>query len=180
MNAPAAPAETRQAMDTATHLTVVQQLYFEARLLDEERYDEWLALLADDLRYRMPLPERRFRKDTQAAHPFGAGHVFDEDKARLALRVGRLTSGMVWAEDPRNRVRRFVGNVEVYAADAPDSVRVHSNVDIHRARQDGAQRRLTAARADLWRREHGQWRLARRDIALDHPVVRDSNLNVFF
>lgn len=180
MNAPAVPAEARPAVDTATHLAVVQQLYFEARLLDEERYDEWLALLADDLRYRMPLPERRFRKDAQAAHPFGGGNVFDEDKARLAVRVNRLQSGMVWAEDPRNRVRRFVGNVEVYATDAPDRVRVHSNVDIHRARHDGVQRRLTAARADLWRHDQGHWRLAHRDIALDHPVVRDSNLNVFF
>ena len=180
MNAPATPFEARTPVEVATHLAVAQQLYFEARLLDEERYEQWLELLADDLRYRMPLPERRFRRDAQGAHPFGPGHVFDEDKARLALRVQRLTSGMVWAEDPRNRVRRFVGNVEVYATDAPATVRVHSNVDIHRARQDGFERRLTAARADLWRHEAGHWKLACRDITFDNPVVRDSNLNVFF
>ena len=180
MNAPAAPVEARMPVDVAIHLAVAQQLSFEARLLDDERYAEWLDLLTDDLRYRMPLPERRFRRDGSAAHPFGAGHVFDENKARLTLRVQRLTSGMVWAEDPRNRVRRFVGNVEVYGANAPDTVRVHSNVDIHRARMDGAERRLTAARADLWRREGGHWKLACRDIVFDNPVVRDSNLNVFF
>ena len=30
-------------------------LYREADLLDERRYDEWLALLAEDVRYWMPM-----------------------------------------------------------------------------------------------------------------------------
>ena len=30
-------------------------LYYEADLLDERRYDEWLALLAEDVRYWMPM-----------------------------------------------------------------------------------------------------------------------------
>ena len=35
----------------------------EARLLDEERYDEWYETLADDLFYWLPLRESRFRRD---------------------------------------------------------------------------------------------------------------------
>ena len=30
-------------------------LYHEAELLDERRYEDWLALLADDVRYWMPM-----------------------------------------------------------------------------------------------------------------------------
>ena len=34
---------------------VAEFLYREAELLDERRYEEWLALLADDIRYWMPM-----------------------------------------------------------------------------------------------------------------------------
>ncbi|HCO44743.1 MAG TPA: hypothetical protein DIT63_11600, partial [Gammaproteobacteria bacterium] len=34
----------------AQHLALTQALYREARLLDQERYADWLALLADDVR----------------------------------------------------------------------------------------------------------------------------------
>lgn len=182
MNAPptAPQAESRIAPGVAQQLAIQQQLHYEARLLDEERFQEWLGLLCEDLRYVMPVAERRFRKDRAPEHPFGNGCTFDDTKPRLAMRVGRLESGFVWAEDPRNCVRRIVSNFEVYTTDAPDVMRVYSTLDLHRARMDGLTRRLTAARVDRWRDEDGQWRLLERRITLDLPVVADSNLNVFF
>ena len=164
----------------AQHLALTQALSREARLLDQERYADWLALLADDVRYRLPLASRRFRADRSAALAEGPGYVFDDDKARLGLRVQRLESGLVWAEDPRNAVRRIVSNVEIYRADGDDEAVVHSVLEIHRSRIDAQQRRLTAARTDRWRDTQGHWRLVARDIRFDHPVVIDSNLNVFF
>ena len=45
--------------DLITKLLLAQEiaefLYREAELLDERRYDEWLELLADDIRYWMPM-----------------------------------------------------------------------------------------------------------------------------
>jgi 3-phenylpropionate/cinnamic acid dioxygenase small subunit len=45
--------------DRITRLLLVQEiaefLYREAELLDERRYDDWLALLSDDIRYWMPM-----------------------------------------------------------------------------------------------------------------------------
>lgn len=173
-------ADTPAMLPIDQHLALTQALYREARLLDQERYGDWLAQLADDVRYRLPLAARRFRTDRSAALAEGPGYVFDDDKARLGLRVQRLESGLVWAEDPRNAVRRIVSNVEIYRGDAPDEAHVFSVIEIHRSRIDAQQRRLTAGRTDRWRLEHGQWRLVARDIAFDHPVVIDSNLNVFF
>ena len=177
-------ADAHALLPVEQHLALTQALYREARLLDAERYADWLALLADDVRYRLPLTSRRFRADRSAALAVGPGYVFDDDKARLGLRVQRLESGLVWAEDPRNAVRRIVSNVEIYraesAGDTGGEARVHSVVEIHRSRIDAQQRRLTAGRTDRWRLDDGQWRLAARDIAFDHPVVIDSNLNVFF
>jgi 3-phenylpropionate/cinnamic acid dioxygenase small subunit len=34
---------------------VEEFLYHEAELLDERRYEDWLALLADDVRYWVPM-----------------------------------------------------------------------------------------------------------------------------
>lgn len=57
------------------HLALQQQLIREARLLDEESFDDWLALLNDDVRYRLPLAERRFRKDRSAPSELGSGYI---------------------------------------------------------------------------------------------------------
>lgn len=164
----------------AAHLALQQQLYYEARLLDEERFRDWLGLLAQDIRYRMPLETRRFRKDRSTPPAIGEGFTFDETFARLRLRVDRLESGFVWAEDPRNHVRRIVSNVEIWQGAAPDEAEVYSAVTIHRSRIDSEERRIVAGRRDVWREVGGLWTLARREISLDHTIVPDSNLNVFF
>lgn len=167
-------------LDVADHLALQQQLSYEARTLDEERYHDWLALLTDDIRYRMPLGVRRFRKDRSTPLPIGEGYTFDESYARLRLRVDRLQSGFVWAEDPRNHVRRVIGNVEIWRGAGAGEAEVYSVVTIHRSRIDGEERRIVAGRRDLWRQVGGAWKLACRDISLDHTIVPDSNLNTFF
>src|SRR3954469_12794343 len=76
----------------------IQRFYnLEARLLDEERHDEWYRLLADDLFYWMPLRESRFRRDKRSElHPDNMA-LFDESKADIAMRIGRLNSKLVWS-----------------------------------------------------------------------------------
>lgn len=166
-------------LEPAEHLALQQQLYFEARLLDEERFRDWLSLLAPDIHYRMAIGTRRFRKDRSEPMPIGEGLTFDESLARLRLRVDRLESGLVWAEDPRNHVRRVVSNVEIWPGDVAGVAEVYSVITIHRSRIDSEERRIVAGRKDLWRKEGGAWSLARREIALDHTIVPDSNLNTF-
>ena len=54
---------------------IAQFLYAEAELLDERRHDEWLALLADDIRYWMPMRRNVKYGDTGARiHPRDRGH----------------------------------------------------------------------------------------------------------
>ena len=161
-------------------VAVGQALYREARLLDEEDFDGWLAMLDDDVSYRLDLKSRRFRSDRSPPLPIGAGSIFNENLDRLKLRVDRLRSGFVWAEDPPNFIRRVVSNVEVLAGQAENEVRVHSVLVMHRNRIDGTTRLLTAGRSDVWRGNGSGWRLAAREIELDHSVLPDSNLNAFF
>jgi len=161
-------------------VAVTQALHCEARLLDNEAFDGWLAMLDEDICYRMELKSRRFRADRSPPLPVGPGVIFNEDLGRLKLRVDRLKSGFVWAEDPPNFIRRAISNVEVVARPAENEVRVHSVLIMHRNRIDGTTRVLTAARTDLWRGEGQAWLLVARDIVLDHSVLPDSNLNAFF
>ena len=91
-------------------------LYTEAELLDDNRLVEWLALLADDLSYRMPVRVTRQRGD---GGDFAQGVAFfDDDLPTLTLRVRRLTkSPNAHAEMPATRSRRFVTNVRVERLD---------------------------------------------------------------
>ena len=159
---------------------VTQALHREARLLDNEDFEGWLAMLCEDISYRLELTSRRFRADRSTPLPLGPVVIFNADFGRLKLRIDRLKSGYVWAEDPPNFIRRAVSNVEVLATPAENEVRIHSVLVMHRNRIDGTTRLLTAGRTDLWRSEGSARLLAARDIVLDHAVLPDSNLNVFF
>ncbi len=171
---------TESAPDLATVIALQQCLYREARLLDEERYQDWLTMLDESVIYRLPMPQRRPRKVASTASEPLPTYIFNDDLATLKMRIARLESGYVWSEDPRNGLRHLVNNVEVYAGDEAGILEVMSVVEIHRARLDAEHKRWTIARRDTWRDRDGHWRLARRDGALDTPVVVDSNMNFFF
>src|ERR1700752_1376623 len=90
-------------------------LYREADLLDERRYEDWLALIAEDVRYWMPM--RRNIKFGEAEREFTrAGrdiNWLDEGKETLTRRVKQILPGMHWAEEPVSRISHMVSNVRV-------------------------------------------------------------------
>src|SRR5262249_41844717 len=94
-------------------------LYREAELLDERRYREWRDLLADDVRYWMPM--RRNVKlgedDREFTRAQSDINWFDEGKDTLARRVRQIETGIHWAEEPRSRLSHLVTNVQVQDAE---------------------------------------------------------------
>lgn len=88
-------------------------LFHEARLIDEHRYDEWLALWTDDCLYWVPC-------NSDDADPARQAMIIYDNRARLDERVYRLTSGAAWAQQPRSRTRRLISNVEVREIDGGD------------------------------------------------------------
>jgi 3-phenylpropionate/cinnamic acid dioxygenase small subunit len=170
---------------------VEQFLYREARLLDELRFREWLALFSDDARYWMPTRAVRYTADSKAIstadEPSGddsglAGEeelaVVEDTKRVLELRVARLESGFAWAEDPRSRTSHFVTNVEVEDGEAEDEVRVYCKFLTHRLRLENEEDFLIGRREDVLRRVDGQWKIARRKIILDQTVLTARNLSI--
>lgn len=161
----------------ATHLDlwfeVMQWLNHEADLLDSGRMDEWLALLTDDIDYRMPIRitrERGSQSDSDSGNP-----LFLEDHDTLRLRVERLKTDFAWAEDPRSRTRRFVTNVRVDEADK--GVLVRSYILLYRSRGEYTEiELLSAERADLLTRTEEGLRLRSREIKIDQATLGVRNL----
>lgn len=163
-------------------LLQIQRFYnTEARLLDEERYAEWYDLLADDLFYWMPLRESRFRRE--AGPEFSPDHMalFDDRKADIAMRIGRLNSNLAWSEDPPTRHVYLVGNVEAFETGAGDAFEVHSTFLQYRNRGDHDESTLVGRRRDLLRIDTaGAIKISRRLILLQQSVLLTKNLSVFF
>ena len=74
---------TASASVCVTVDSLVSFVYHEARLLDEKRFDEWYALLADDARYWMPLTRGQPESETFTS-------LFSEDRLLLKVRIERM------------------------------------------------------------------------------------------
>ena len=103
--------------DDATRLVLA-----EARLLDERRYDEWLALFAGECLYWVPSRYEPGDPRTETA-------IYLDDRRRLLDRVAAIRTGHFHAQTPTSRTRRMLSNIEQWSAD-DGSVRARANVVI--------------------------------------------------
>ena len=165
---------------------VAEFLYREAEILDERRYEEWLALLADDIRYWMPM--RRNVKFGEGEREFTRAGTdiawFDEGKDTLTRRVRQIQTGIHWAEEPQSRISHLVTNVQVAEVtpsfDEPREVTARCRFLIYRNRVETETDILVGKREDVLRRDNGGWKVAQRKIILDQSVLLTKNLTFFF
>ena len=153
-----------EVTDVATRDECRRLLEREARLLDEGRYEDWLALYADECVVWVPAAER-------PGDPRREVTVFFDDRQRLEDRIFRLRTGKAWSQVPPSRTVRMVGNVEVFRA--AEKLMVRSNLLLAEFRA-GETRQLAAWCAH--RLAHGkieakQINLLERDQSLRNPSV---------
>jgi 3-phenylpropionate/cinnamic acid dioxygenase small subunit len=160
---------------------VEQFLYHEAELLDERRYEDWLALLTDDVHYFMPLRRNVPHDETDREFTREGTDVnwFDEGRDTLGRRVQQILTGIHWAEEPPSRICHMVSNVQVLRA-TPGEIEVKSRFLVYRNRVETETDLLVGKREDLLRRVSGALRIARRRIVLDQSVLLAKNLTFFF
>jgi 3-phenylpropionate/cinnamic acid dioxygenase small subunit len=79
-----------------TRSDLLDFVYREARLIDEQRFDEWLALFAPDGCYWMPLEYGQTDRRLTAS-------LMDEDLFLLRLRVERLKGNRTYSQKPKSR-----------------------------------------------------------------------------
>lgn len=157
---------------------ITEFLYREAELLDSNRLEDWLGLLAEDVSYEMPVRVTSDRGQSDLSSQ--TGH-FSEDRHSLELRVKRLKTGFGWAENPPSRTRRFISNIRVENTSNSDEVKAHSYFLLYRSRDPSTQPELISGeRQDLLRKVDGAWKLASRLIIVDQTVLGTWNLAIFF
>ena len=111
---PALPKHGRRKFDVADvtndRLTRARELLErEAAYLDEQRWDEWIALFAQDCEYWVPtwLTEEQLSTDPQTQLSF----IYYASRSGLEDRLVRIRSGRSPASWPLRRTAHQVGNV---------------------------------------------------------------------
>ena len=172
---------------------VEQFLYREARLLDSRQFRRWIDLLADDLRYWIPMRSNRYSAASKSISILDGSRYedddlskesdqafMDEDKGSLRRRVDRLDTGMAWAEDPPSRTRHLISNVEVEPGERESELKVYSNFIMYRSRGETEEDFYVGSREDVLRNVDGSWQLASRKIVFEQNVLSAKNLSNFF
>jgi 3-phenylpropionate/cinnamic acid dioxygenase small subunit len=136
-------------------------LYREARLIDEDKLDEWLALFVndspDEIIYWVPC-------NRDNIDPLREVSFIYDNRAHLEDRVWRLQSGLAHTMDPRPRIRHVVSNIELEAAGG-DELTVHSTVLVFHFRKD-KEKAFVGACLHRLRRVGGEWRIAFKKVDL--------------
>jgi 3-phenylpropionate/cinnamic acid dioxygenase small subunit len=133
-------------------VTPEQFLYHEARLLDTQRYEDWLALFTDDASYWLPL-----ERDQQ--DPEQTSSLIYDDRTLLELRVKQFRHPRAHARAPLPRTVHQVGNVLV------EDLVVTSTLTVIEFRNE-KQRVWAGLVEHRLRRERDSYRIARKRIDL--------------
>lgn len=137
-------------------------LIAEARLLDAGRFDEWLALFAEDGFYWVPAAPGQ-------SDPLNHLSILYEDKSVLGMRVRRLGHPRVYSAQPAPRTAHLVGNVtDAPGAEPGVDCEVRSTVMMAEYRPgQAADRRLWAGQqAHKLRRTPEGWRIVLKRVDL--------------
>jgi 3-phenylpropionate/cinnamic acid dioxygenase small subunit len=171
-----------QALDALLLQAEVERFFSaEAELLDERRFDAWLDLLHDDIRYWMPIARNvRFNQpELEYTREHSDANWFDEGKDILRKRVQQIAGGDHWAEEPRTRTTHLVANVRIDAVDGAD-VTAKSRFMVCGYRLEHDVDLFIGKRIDVLRRTDGGLKVLRRTIYLDQSVLLSRNLTTFF
>ena len=174
--------DSQRALELLLHQKEIENFfYYEADLLDQRLFEEWLDLLTEDIHYWMPTRRNvKFgEEERENSRDYGEMNWFDEGKPILAQRIKQIRTGVHWAEEPRSRVTHMVSNVRVVDPDPDqDEAKVTSRFLYYRNRVVAETNILVGKREDLLRRVDGQWKLAKRKILLDQNVLTAKSITV--
>jgi benzoate/toluate 1,2-dioxygenase beta subunit len=98
-------------IDIELQLAVERFLYEQSEILDDRRWDDWLALFTEDGLYWMPAHEEQTTGE-------GVPNIFYEDRFLMDMRIKRVTHPRAHSQQPPNKTSHVVSNVVIEADDA--------------------------------------------------------------
>ncbi|MEP5837498.1 MAG: aromatic-ring-hydroxylating dioxygenase subunit beta [Marinobacter sp.] len=171
-------------------LSLEQFYYREARLLDERRYQDWLALCTEDISYSMPARSNPLvdnkaqgqqdmisvQRELEDLDSEGCP-LRDENYIHLMLRVERAFKRNSWAENPPARTRRIIGNVELQSVNG-DRYSVLSNFHLFYSRPGSQDFFYAGQRRDELLRSEASYKIARREVVMDMADINVPTLGL--
>lgn len=165
----------------ADERAVARFYYLEARLLDGERYNDWLARCMDpDIHYWMPDMDTRRRDDPRGMYAYGESAYFDDQWKELSVRVARYDEPTSWADNPQTRHAHLISNIEVFETPDANLLAAHSAFTNVRNRNEADQDVIHGRREDVLRRDGASFKVLRRRVLIVQNVLMSKNLNTFF
>jgi 3-phenylpropionate/cinnamic acid dioxygenase small subunit len=163
------------------HHQVEQLFTLEAELLDSRQFEAWLDLLADDIRYWMPVASNQPHGEWDGEYTREGTDLnwFDEGKFELEQRVKQIATGLHWAEEPVSRTCHMFSNLQV-STDGDDMVASRCRFLVYRNRTETETDFFVGKRHDQLRRHGDSFKIAAREIFLDQSVLLAKNLTIFF
>lgn len=169
---------------TPAEQRALERFYFyEARLLDNRQYLEWLKLLCEDIAYLMPsrvnvqVNNRQrgseemisIERELEGADSMGAP-LREENYILLMLRAERAYKINSWSENPPARTRRLVGNIELMEKEG-ETLTVLSNFHLYYARPGTDNVIYSGQRRDTLLAQADGYRIQRREVVLDYATI---------
>jgi benzoate/toluate 1,2-dioxygenase subunit beta len=144
-------------MPTLSRSEAEDLLYSEARLLDDLRHQEWLAMLDENATYWIPC-------NGEGTDPNREISLVFDDKHRLTDRIGRLESGLAHAQNPPSKTKRLVSNVQIENA-TDDVATVLSAFILYELRR-GKERVFAGRYEHGLHLVDGTWKIASKKVVL--------------
>jgi 3-phenylpropionate/cinnamic acid dioxygenase small subunit len=162
------------AVDDRLFVDIQRFLFREAALLDRRDYAAWLSLTTDDVQYRVTAAVARDAGATAVDYA-----IIDENQTGLKSRIDQISNPrLTRAENPPSMTRRFISNIEAYHAETQSEFSVVSYLLAYRSRPSAPEGGFyVAVRHDILRRSNTDWRLAKRNVQLDHIMLYDGALS---
>ncbi len=161
---------------------ISQFFYQEAKLLDDWKFRDWLAVLAEDIAYTLRTTPNAQTRDRRRSVEPPTTWVFNDTKDLLERRVARLETGMAWAEEPPSRTTHMVSNIIIEPTDVDGEYDVHMTYLLYRTQKEKDVTIYCGKRHDKIRKVEGGlgWQIFNRKIILDQVTYNSHNLSVFF
>jgi 3-phenylpropionate/cinnamic acid dioxygenase small subunit len=154
-------------------------LYVEARMLEDNRFDDWLGCFTSDVHYLMPVRQST-DPGSGSAIADDAFCLFDDDRKSLELRVLRIKTGDAHAELPPSVTCRLITNVSPEPdSHADEAWIVRSNFMVYQERRNQHGVLFYGRREDLFRLVDGKLKIAKRRIDLAQAIL-PTTISIFF
>ncbi len=164
-------SEVGPTVPTSQAAVVTALLNQECRLLDDERFEDWLDLFVEECVYWIPsdvVPQDPRREITWEL----------QDRRRLEDRVARIRTGQAFSQIPPTRTRHCLSNIEIWTA-GTDELRVRTNLTIHTYRKGEQQTLPCMGGYVLQRQANDAWLIELKQINLIDADQAQGNISFF-